>query len=781
MIMNKNIIKHCVEQYIKRKATDEELSLLFGNEDAFDHIMSSSFSARLTGQFIEYLRQEYLHAEGWKQLDKYLKVVSDFKYAGKDRADIRAFKDYGEGNIEIRLETAKIRKGKSLSVSNSELEGTLLEALAVRNTYFGNPDARIIIGVLSPGGVTSDVHAWFNGKKLQHKLDKLEVYGEEDFKKWWYYLAVIYSRQNWQYRLFTDTETTITYRYHQERLQHRWVPAMVNGKLKLLIVWGCRSGKTFGSLGLMKAFADKLDKPLRICIVTAIPSLFDDWTESIKTIFGSSAIVHRHRSGEKPPKTNKHLIILSSSQMLNPEDPKLGVDKKTNKAVMYKENFDVLVYDEGHQGLTAETTYKQVIKKIKHTHLIGLTATPFRNGLLNDSIFEDRDVFDYWDQIRMKVMGHPDYINVPERYLIKVIPTKKTIKLFKEYDLLEMGANLNSIYEDAGQMDAAIAIIEEAVFRNTNLLGDSNKHKIKDIIIRANSVEGSKTLLTALRNYTHRLTQQGLDDHLFGLTTGEFTDLPGVPVSSKISSDAFKKSVTAFFKQHVEGKKRKVLIVVGQGIVGHTFETVNTTIDLTTGISLIAKYQFWERGGTSYVYPDGYGKNTYYHFDLDPFRLYEMGQEMLNTKRADKSQHKPTLEKEYFELLNLFEITGGVSCEIVNQIAFKEKMNQMISTGKLSKLIPNPNILIVTDGTFNEYGVSKLKNGFGATGFGEDDHDDDLNKSAASKRKTSSQNNRKPVANLDKSTINAVNRLSNALPMMVISREIARRRNTLTN
>jgi hypothetical protein len=770
-------LKTSVEAFFSRSANEEQLSFLFCNKENIEYILSDNFDPRVRGQFVEFLRQEFLFFDGYTQLDKNLKVVEDFAYAGKDRADIRAVKQYGKDNFEVRVETSKVKQ-KSVGVGSSEVEAVVLEANRVRKQYLGKEDARVVIGIItSDSGTTKDVDAWFNSVKVVENLHALEVFTHKDIEKWFYACGVHYERQHWNYRVLEEFKSEISYYYHQERLQTRWIPAMVNGSLKLLVVWGCRTGKTLGSIGLMKKYAEEQGIKLRVSIVTAIPSLFKDWEDSIIKVFGKDAVqIHRHRSGKKPAKTDQHLFVLSSAQMLNPEDKEDGVDKETNRAVMYNKPFDILVYDEGHQGLTAENTFKQVVKKIKHTHRIGLTATPFRNGLLNTSIFEDRDVFDYWQQMSMKLAGHPDYQSVPERFLLTVKPSETLIRMFKDFDLLDMGANLSTIYEDPAHMQAAIAMLEEAVFNQNRLLGDSTKHKVKDIIVRANSIEGAKTLLEQLRAYTNKRTGDPLVGHLFGLATGSASDLPGVAVGKDgLSADQFKTAVSAFFDQKLPNVQRKVLIVVDQGIVGHTFETVNTTIDLTTGISLISKYQFWDRGGSRYVYADGYEKNTYYHFDLDPFRLYQMGQEMLNGKRSDRMN--TTTDTEFFELLNLFEVKGGVKFDIVNQTAFKEKMDKLYATNKLSQLLPNPASLIVTDGTFGDIEVKKLKNGFGSTGFGDEEHDDDLEKSAASKRKGVTGNTRTAQANLDKSTINAVERVINVLPMIALFEEVESRMN----
>lgn len=775
------VLHKVTRKYIQRNATIEDISFLFSNPDNFDTILSDVFDPVLRGQFVEFLRQEYLHFEDYTQLDKHHKTVTDFKYEGSDRTDIRAFKMWSEDNIEVRSESGKW-VNHSLGVADSDIESAQGEGEDVRTSYLGCPTARLVIAVICPHGVTPDVHKWFNAKKLSRNIFKLEILGPKDVKTWWTSLGYTYQKQDWEYRKSESSSSVVNYYYHQQRLQKRWITKMVNGKLKLLVVWGCRTGKTYGVIGLLKKYADITGKQLKVCVVTQIPSLFKDWDDSIKTIFGKdNVVIHRHRSGEVLPITTKHQFVLSSSQMLNPEDSELGIDKETNKKVLYTSKFDALVYDEGHLGLTADNTYTQVIKKIKHEHLFGLTATPFRCGLLDDSIFTESDVFDYWQQMILKENGHPDYQNVAERFLLSIKPTQKMIALFKHLDLLSLGTNINSIYGDSGMMNACISIMNQDVFSNTKLLGDSSKHRIKDIIIRAAGVTEGETLLTALREWINPLTNRGLDNHLFGLSTGEIVDMPGVS-AVKGDSDKFKDNCDQFFSQNVDGITRKVLIVVDQGIVGHTYETVNTTIDLTSGLSLIAKYQFWDRGGTKFTYADGYVKETYYHFDFDINRLLEMGQDLYNSKKSDKSDE--TTDKQFFEMLNIFEIDGGTVCEQINQTEFKERIEKLMVSSKLSKLLPSPEDIIVTDGTFNSFNISKAKNGFGNTTIGDDDNDDDgIDKKSASKRLPSKKPGQKINSSrkLDKSTRNAVEKVIMILPVLALYELIEDRQNCIDN
>lgn len=778
--------------YIQRKATSDQIRSLFEDQNNINLILGleQDIKATLRGQVIEFIRQEYLALNGFELYDKYgKKEKEDFHYAGSDRADIRAvWRDPNNpDNVDIFCETSKA-KGKSLGVGSSEIEGTLIEANKLVR-QLGAAQSRITLGIITLEGVTGGIDKWFSSVRVDNpNLHDLKVYVPEDIIKWFYNLSVHYQRHGWLYRQLQQ-ETglpDLNLWWHQERMCSRWGLKMINQAVKLLVVWGCRTGKTIGSLALLRTYVEEFNRAhntehkLKVAIVCSIPTLFPDWIDAVEKVFGDSAMIHRHRSHTGPEnKGNKHLFILSSSQMLNEEDKELGVDKETNKRVMFGTKFDVLIYDEGHQGLLADNTYKQVIGKIKHRHLLGLTATPFRSGLLNDSVFEHRDIFDYWQQMAMKAEGHPDYLNAAERFLFTVKISEKARRIFKQLDLDELGANIAGIYTDSRQMDAAIYMLNESVFSPMNLM-KNNQHQVRDVIIRADSVAGAKILLNAFNNYVDPMGSRPLKNHLFGLVTGSKSDLPGVDAGFEgVGADQFKTAVTGFFNQ-TTNHKRKVLIVVDQGIVGHTFPTVNTTIDLTNGESLIQKYQFWDRGGSRYVYSDGYEKNTYYHFDLNPYRLLAMGKAMRDAKRADRETLHS--DEQFFDLLNLFEIEGGVNFHQINQVDFKQRIDEMMARNKLEQILPAANMLVVNDGVFDGFNISKPKNGFGSTGFdpAEDQNEqDNPGKNATGKKSKMSKTQRAARQNLEPNTRHAIERVVNAIPMLAALMAIEERQRNL--
>ncbi len=772
----------------QRKATPDQLRELFSDTTNCHSLLNDKeeVTPKVRGEFVDFLRNEYLSQNGYTLYNDYGKIVNkNFHYSGSSRADVRAVKFDPEdpSNMDIYVETCKFKSSKAVGVGSSEIEGAANEARKLIR-QLGASSARVHLGIVaSDMGVTSGLDKWYSSTRQDFEnLQPISVYGPEDISKWFKNLAVHYERNNWNYHpqvIETDLPI-VNLMWHQERLCSRWGLRMLQEQVRLLVIWGCRTGKTYGSLALLRFYIDEYnklhgtDKKLYVSIVCALPSLFPDWEQSIKDIFGTSALVHKHSSSTVPPSNkDKHRFILCSSQMLNEADPENGVDKETNKKVMYSTKFDALIYDEGHIGLTADNTYKQTVKKIKHDHLIGLTATPFRTGLLNDSIFTDRDVFDYWQQMQMKNEGHPDYLDAAERFLFVVKPTTTSLKLFKDLDLTDLGTNIKAIYKDTRHMTAALYVLNEVVLAPKNLMHD-NKHQVRDIIIRADGVPEAKILLDAMREYSHPITGKKLNC-LVGLATGELSDLPGVEAGfNGISASEFKPVVSAFFDQKTT-HDRKILILFGQGLTGHTFKSVNTTVDLSSTETLAIKYQFWDRGGTKYTYPDGYQKDAYYHFDFDVFRMLAMAKGMRDTQRADKEIEYD--DEVFFDLLNLFEIENGLNFVQVNQTDFKEKIDRMMAQNRLAQILPGAGDLIVNDGVFEDIDIGKLKNGFGSTAFdpaGDDnDPDGDLDKTSPSKKPRLGIPVKKSAKqNFESNTKNAVDRFVNIIPLLALLESI---------
>lgn len=785
-------LRDSIRYYKRGDATAEDFDRIFSDPQTIEYILTATMARHRSwpkwrGEFVEFLRQEFLQLSGWTLYDKHNKPIADGKntYAGADRTDVRAAKFHSHGLIEILSETCKIKKGKAIGVGTSEVEGAMLEGVRLRGYVNNGNPVQFTLGVVcSDNDVTNDLNNWYSKYKLEYDIHELVISKYDEIRQWAKVAGKSYEKYG-DYRPQRPVQgplSDIELWFHQERLQARWTPRLLNDELRLLVVWGCRTGKTFGSLALLKDYAEKAGIQLNVAICCSLPALFPDWEESIRTIFGDTAVIHRHRSKSEPVyEDGKHMFVLSSAQMLNEQkcanDKEKKEDKKSNKKVMFTPVYNVLIYDEGHLSLTADNTYKQVIGKIKHSNLIGLTATPFRDSLLDTSIFAHRDTFDYWQQMELKEEGHPDYQSVAERFIVTLQISEQAKRIYKNCNIDDIGVNIQTVYTDSTHMNAMLYLLWERVLNPAYVLKDS-KHQVRDVIIKALDVSGGKTLLDAMRDWVHPVTgKKCFDNHLIGLATGSKSDLPGIEAGYKgISADNFKLFVGDFFGQNTKKNyRRRVLIVVEQGLVGHTFKSVNTTIDLSNGQSLMTKYQFWDRGGSQYIYPDGYKKETYYHFDFNFQRILEMGEEMRKTIKSDPTRKFD--DRKFFERLNWFDIEDGVNMRHVNETVFKEELEKALAQRRLGQILPKSASIIANDDAFADMQVTKLKNGFGNTTIGE--AETDILKKAGSKRIRTTlptNNPSKTVVRLDKNTVNAVERVVNVLPVLAILKNIADRK-----
>jgi len=790
-------IMKLIMAFRRRKATKQQLIDLF-DSNTIKIILSKVFNgnkehrqlASERGKFVEFLRQEYLQkCSKYDLYDKYHKIMpQDFSYAGGDIADIRAvhIDESNPDNVDILCESGKfLSQQKSGGISKLDLAQHLVEGQRLK-LYLDKPDARLTLSVIgNNGGFSNDAQAWRSAN--QQDIHDMKWYGPTEIEQWFKSVALLYERNEWSQH-FSSTSSPIAPYYHQERLCARWSQQMLYQHIRLMMAWACRTGKTYGGLLLIKKWIEEYNKlngtdlKIKVAVVCYLPTLFEDWEKSIKDVFDTSAVIHKHNSKTKPQDdSDKHLFVLSSAQMLGCElqtqeekDNKIEpIDKKINKEVMFKDEFDVLIYDEGHLGLLAEKTYKQVIKKIKHKHLIGMTATPYRPGLLDDSIFNSRDTFGYFEQLVLKRDGHPDYQDMPERHLISLVVTTQTKKLFKDLELTELGKNIKSIYTDPHHMKAMLAMLSHNVFDAPFILNNP-KHRVKDILIRVDSsfdsVSPIKVLTEALENYQHPMTGEKLSDKfIIGAVSGGYSSLPGVTDSGTgVGAGDFKKKVDAFFEQ--QPSKRKILVVIGQGSTGHTFKTLNTFINLSSISALSEIAQTQDRPGSKYTYQDGYVKDNYYCFDPNEDRIISIAEQLRTVDQSDKK--KIYSDVSFTELLNLWQDKNGVELEQVNEDQYKRKLDEFIGKQKLKEILPSPSDIIINDKHLSEYDCSKLKNGFGNVSF-EDENDNDNNPNTPKKKSpvnrtliNRTENKKDPKRKLDKNTQNIIERVINILPMV---------------
>jgi hypothetical protein len=139
-------------------------------------------------------------------------------------------------------------------------------------------------------------------------------------------------------------------------------------------------------------------------------------------------------------------------------------------------------------------------------------------------------------------------------------------------------------------------------------------------------------------------------------------------------------------------------------------------------------------------------------------------------------------DEQFFDLLNLFEIEGGVNFQQINQIDFKQRIDEMMARNKLEQILPAVNMLIVNDGVFNGFNITKPKNGFGSTGFDPAEDEDDEqnpNKNATGKKTKITRTQRSARQNLEPNTRHAIERIVNAIPMLAALMAIDERQRNL--
>jgi len=124
----------------------------------------------------------------------------------------------------------------------------------------------------------------------------------------------------------------------------------------------------------------------------------------------------------------------------------------------------------------------------------------------------------------------------------------------------------------------------------------------------------------------------------------------------------------------------------------------------------------------------------------------------------------------------LFEIEGGVLFKQINQVEFKNKIDEMLARDKLEQILPSAGTLIVNDGIFDQFNITKPKNGFGSVGFdpydSDEDEEDGPDKTATKKKSKIANMKRQAQQNLEPNTRHAIERFVNIIPMMAALKAI---------
>lgn len=730
-----------------------------------------------SGKAIEFILLEY-----WQKIEGYTLFKSDFetedpnfKYAGGDRADLRCARIL-DNVLSIILGSSKWHR-KAKGVQNSEMEGVLTSLDSFRpvaEKYFSKnlwTSIRNTALMVSRSGVTPQYEGWINQQQAVRSGLEFKQWAEKEMKEILKYVLYRWEKQEWNY--ITEEGPSECFpieklKYHQKRLLDRYCQ---KDTISLLIDWACRQGKTLAACMLIKhRFLEKRQNvPMKILIISHIPTLLPQWEEAIRWVFKDMPTeIHYHSNGQHPDqKPGHHLFVLSSNQMLNPEDKDQGIDKKTNKEVIYKPDWDYLVYDEAHLALGTDNTLKQLVNKIKRKNFIGCSATPWTPKLMDGSLFSDIDRWQYEEALALKKMGHPDYQDLVEEITLLLRPDAMQLQRYKQLGIENFGYNINGWTVDQNQLSAIVDMLNFHIFSKSYVL-NKTEYTLFDGIIRVGLKEDADLLSNFLRNYIDPISQKKLPIEV-GVAHGDRFDLPGTLYTpyKGVNSSKWKKGVQEWLDlPKPTGVKKRVLIIVDQGHTGVTLPQLNWSTDLSTGKGLMVSTQFRKRTGSAMD-----EKQFSFHFELHPARTYVLTD---HRRKALASSKDTILDSVANPQLNLWEVTGNNLREI-NEQQLQQKLNVLLSNKNLSSLLPSAEGIILTEGLFDSYDIQKQKNPYHKVELEHSENNEfDLDQTPPEQKIKASNSTvgKKQKNTINKKSRDAVQQAINLLPVLAMLEEI---------
>ena len=764
------ILRNSAIRCYKRLMTPQELQAFCENDLKKFIAMKNEPEA---GKLIEFFINEYYQKIlGCTLFKKDFEIESqNFVYSGHDRADLRAARIL-DSVLEIIGGSSKYHS-QAKGIKNSEMEGILTDIDSFRpyvENYFKNryTSTSVTALLVSRHGTTHDYKGWVNQQQSVKPDTKFKTFVEEDLKKMVEEVAYYWGKRNYNY--ITEDKISKFFRldqlrYHQKRLLDRYLKA---DTLNLLIDWACRQGKTLAACMLIKHRWLNSGKNLLMknLIISHIPTLLPQWEDAIKWVFADQdPQIHYHKSKQYPiSDPNRHLFVLSSNQMLNPEDKDQDIDKETNKQVIYSVEWDNLIYDEAHLALGTDNTLKQLVSKIKRKNFIGCSATPWTAKLMDGSLFKDVDRWTYDEALALKKKGHPDYQELVEEITLILKPDSIQMKKYKQWGIDNFGYNIESWTTDQTHLNAIIDIFNYQVFSKNYLRNDIN-YTLLDGIIRVGEKAHADLLADTLRNYIDPISQKKLPIEV-GVAHGDKFDLPGTlyPPDKGVGTRKWLRGVKEWLSLPKPPRiKKRVLIIVGQGHTGVTLPQINWSTDLGNTKGLMVSTQFKKRTGSSMD-----NKNFCFHFDLNPGRALALHEQ--RRKSVESSTDTIFNNSTNNPLLNLWEVTGNNLKELSQQ-DIQTELNSLLAKKTLGEILPSAEGVILTTGLFDSYDVKKTKRlytGVELTQNNNSDFDLDENNTTTKETVKSSRKQNNHTKNIDQKSKNALQHLINLLPLMVV-------------
>lgn len=414
--------------------------------------------------------------------------------------------------------------------------------------------------------------------------------------------------------------------------------SILSKNFRVLLYHDCRTGKTYASLLALDHYIDKRGYPN--ILIAGPPSLFRQWRDSIREIHGGDeniiqiggsdqefesgvTQVDGHESFESEIEEDKINFILCSFQMMKVGD----ADKRALKDLR-NVSLDFFFVDESHDEFRTEETRKEIRKlnqgegvgiynKSADCRVIALSATPLRRFLVEHFEQGNMHVFDHYEKEAKILSDEPAHPFIQNQPLLnhKILSINQNgVSDFYDRD---SGLNLRLLADDPNRRETLMNVLYRDVYNTIHEGRRGEKVRMRDGIWRVDEQSIARKMCESAKDKKSPL--------------GQIANIEYV-VSDEYSAGKARQKAQALFNRI--DKRHNILIVVGQLTQGHTFPTVNHTVDLTELKSQIERFQFMKRAGNPYFYDDGTRKRNYFSFDFSIYRTLRTVYDAIEAHRV---------------------------------------------------------------------------------------------------------------------------------------------------
>lgn len=662
-------LKTCCKKFARGERSERVLKLIF-KENSLEkiyHILTKSEF----GQFVETFRKEFAKRElGLKLYDKFGNVVQSIEGVGShDKGlDLRGV---DEENNKFYAETHKMKKGidgPGLSADESGFARAAWGTSTFVDQYLegGFENYEVQFGLASFNGFSRE-----GLKEVKENAEyDVKVMEYDDLVRQFERLCAIF--ENCDFDVTKDNIEKPTPWPHQADLKNKCRKgpntggfgsgSIRNQNFQVLLYHDCRTGKTYASLFMIEEFIGVKGEYPNILLLGP-PSLFGDWIQSVEDILQDQPTNIVEINDGKQGVLNQIQedcvnFILSSFEML-----KIGDENKRALQELRKVEVDFCFTDECHQQVRTRKTREQ-LKQLNQGNGVGvysnssgcrwvaLSATPHRKILVDRFGQDEIHTFGHF-QKEAKIESD-DLTEYDDHPLLKnKILTIDQPEIVDFYDE-RSGLNLDLLAQDPKRLRTLVEVIYKLVY---NIKHECRKTgemvMVKDGIWRVSKQEIAEEMAECARNV--------------------FSGTANIKVVHSEEYDAEKSINEAEALFNRIDATHNILIVVGQLTEGHTFETVDHTVDLTEFKSHIEVFQFMKRAGTSYQYEDR-EKGTYFSFDFSVYRTLRVIYEAI-TAHEEYNQDSD-LDRE--DMLGLTNISQMVPVNDVGRYSIVDWDNEEI-------------------------------------------------------------------------------------------------------